>query len=57
MERRRGIGMLGWRRGTPRWADDTVQRHNRKCRWTGKKANSPSEGSLTTGGSDRGGRE
>ena len=44
----------GRRRGTARWAVDTVRRCNGRCRRTGQDADSPSEGSLTAGGADRG---
>ena len=54
MERQRGIGVLGRRRGTPRWADDPVRRRNGRCWKTGHEADSPLEGSLTSGGVDKG---
>ena len=53
-ERQRGFVMLGWRRGTPRWADDPVWRRDRWCRQTGKEANYPLEGSMMTEGAGRG---
>ena len=46
--------MLLYRRGTPRWADDSVSRRNGRCRRTGKEADFPLEGSLMMGGSDWG---
>ena len=54
MERRRGIGMLGQRRGMPRWADDPMQRCDGWCCQTGKESDSHLEGIPTTGGADRG---
>ena len=55
MERRCGIGMLGQRLGTPRWADDTAWSGDEQCLRTGQEAESPSEGRLTVRGTDRGG--
>ena len=46
--------MLGRRRGTPRWADDSVRRSDGKCLRTGKEAEYAPEGILMTGGEDRG---
>ena len=48
------FGMLGLRRGTTRWAYDTVRRRERWCQQTGQEAVSPSEGSLMEGGADMG---
>ena len=48
------ISMLGKRRGTPMWADDTVQRRGGLCRRIGQEVESPLEGSLTEVGADRG---
>ena len=47
MERRHGIGMLGRRRGDPRWSDDLLMRINMNCCYTEQKVDSPLEGSLT----------
>ena len=53
MERRCGIGMLGWRQGTPMWEYDPVRSYDGPCRRTGHEEDSPLEGSLTMGGADR----
>ena len=52
MKRRCGIGVLGSIRGTPRWEDDPVRRRDGRCWRTGQEADSPSEGSLMSGGAD-----
>ena len=54
MEGRHGIGILRWRRGMPRWEDDPVRRRDGRCWRTGQEADSPSEGSLMSGGADGG---
>ena len=54
MKRRCGIGVLGSRRGTPRWEDDPVWRHDGRGWFTGQETDSPLEGILMTGGADRG---
>ena len=46
--------MLGRRLGTPRWADNTVQRRNGRCWRTGQEAESTLEGSITLGVANRG---
>ena len=56
MERRHRIVVLGRRQGAPMGADDPTRRRYGRCHHTGQEAESPSEGSLTEGGADRGGR-
>ena len=56
MDRQCGIGVLGWRQGTPMWVVDPVRRRNERCRSTGQESDSPSEVSLMEGGVDRGDR-
>ena len=54
MERRCGIGMLGWRQGMPRWADDPMRRRDGSCWRIDQEADFSLKGCLTAVGADRG---
>ena len=56
MERQCKIGILGRRWGTPRWADDPMRGRDRRYQYTCQEVEPPSEGSLMTGGAERGDR-
>ena len=53
VERRRGVGIMGRRTGTPRWEDYPVRRRNRQFWRTEQEADSLLERSLTEVGADR----